>query len=59
MLNKIEVLNLNGKRISEKTINTSEKDIQFNVSNLSTGLYLLKLSNNQSETFTKKLIISD
>ena len=58
-LDKIEVFNLNGRKISRKKINADNKSIQFDVINLSSGLYFIKLSNNQSKTFTKKLIISN
>jgi hypothetical protein len=58
-LDKIEVFNLNGRKISRKKINADNKSIQFDVSDLSSGLYFIKLSNNQSKTFTKKLIISN
>ncbi|WP_019039301.1 T9SS type A sorting domain-containing protein [Psychroflexus tropicus] len=53
----LQLFNLTGQLVFEKSI-TSESELQnIEVSNLKTGLYLLKLSNND-QSLTKKLMIN-
>jgi endonuclease I/chitodextrinase len=49
----VEVFNILGKRISTNTISTSQP--RLDISNLSSGIYLLKISNGESST-TRKII---
>jgi hypothetical protein len=54
-LSTITVINMNGKAVMNKNINYIN-DTKLNVSNLPSGIYILKLSNSK-ETLMKKLII--
>ena len=56
---KMEVIDLNGKTILTKNINLQTGDLvqELNISTLSNGSYLLKVSTNNS-TDTKKFIIN-
>ncbi len=56
-LNKIEVINLNGKTISSFNI-SGRKTFSFNKSHLIPGLYLLKLVANQ-KVITSKVLINN
>ncbi len=49
----IEIFNILGKRIISDEVNSNKKHL--NLSNLNSGIYLIKISNN-SQTITKKLI---
>jgi hypothetical protein len=49
------ILNTSGQILQSKKIKTKE-DLQINVSNISQGIYFLKLSKNQSETNTIRFI---
>jgi len=54
-INKIELFSLQGQLIQQKKINKTKGD--FNTNGLSTGIYLLKLTSNQQQSITKKVII--
>jgi len=53
----IIITSITGERILEKTLNDDQLDIQLNVSNLSSGVYFLSLSNSSKST-TQKIIIT-
>lgn len=55
-VNQIDVYSVIGKRVLSQSINGSNGDINVNVSDLSTGLYIVKLTGNNGERFTKKVI---
>jgi len=49
-INKIEVFDLNGRKVVEKASNT------FSVESLITGIYIIKATNTNNQTISKKLI---
>jgi len=48
--NKVEMFNLSGKLLMQKSFDSGNENIAFNISNLHAGVYLLKLSNNAGTT---------
>jgi glucose/arabinose dehydrogenase len=55
VINKIELFSVQGQLIQQKEVNTTNG--KFNINGLSTGVYLLKLTNNHQQTLTKQVII--
>jgi hypothetical protein len=54
----IELFDLNGRKLFEKNIPPGQKDYEFNVSHLKSGVYCCKISND-GESITQKLIIQN
>ncbi|MBS1652539.1 MAG: T9SS type A sorting domain-containing protein [Bacteroidetes bacterium] len=52
---KVELIDITGKSVILENINGF--DAVINIDNLSSGLYLLKVSNTKGEVYTKKLLI--
>ena len=55
-VNKISVFSVLGKRVLSKSINNQNGDINMNLSSLSSGLYIVEMTGNSGERFTKKII---
>jgi hypothetical protein len=51
----VEIFDLSGKKILNKTIINSNQDLTINVSNLPNGLFILKIRNGES-IYTQKII---
>ncbi len=52
---KVEIIDINGKKLFENYINPYNRSTQINTSNLSNGLYFIRIIN-QNNSFTKKFI---
>ena len=55
-VNKISVFSVLGNKVLSKSINNQNGDINMNLSTLSTGLYIVEISGNNGERFTKKIV---
>lgn len=54
-MNKLSIYNLNGQVLIQKALDIQTKDIELDISHLSTGMYLLKVEGN-SQSIIQKLI---
>lgn len=57
VLNQVSIYDLTGKNILNAIINNSEIDNRINLYGINSGIYLVKISNENSNSVTKKLII--
>jgi len=57
VLNQVRIYDLTGKNILNATINNNELDNRINLSGINSGVYLIKISDKNSSSVTKKLII--
>lgn len=55
-VSKISLYSVLGNKVLSKVISGGNAEIKFDVSALSTGLYILEMSGNNGERFTKKIV---
>jgi len=55
-VSKVNVYSVLGNRVLSKSVNNINGDISLNTSSLSTGLYIIEMTGNNGERFTKKII---
>ncbi len=55
-VNEISLYSVLGNRVLSKTMNNVNGDINIDVNTLSTGLYIIKMSGDNGERFTKKIV---
>lgn len=55
-VSEISVYSVLGNRVLSRTINNEDGDINIDVNTLSTGLYIVRMTGNNGERFTKKII---
>jgi len=55
-VNQITLFSVLGNKVLSKSINNVNGDINMNVSSLSTGLYIVEMTGDNGERFTKKII---
>ncbi len=56
-LKTVEIYSILGKRIKVLESKNSDNNLQFDVSNLNSGIYLLRLNTSDNESITQKIII--
>lgn len=57
-VNLIQIFNIDGRKVLEKTINITDTDIKLDVSSISNGAYIVNLSKNGQNKQTQILIVS-
>ncbi len=55
-VNQLSIYSILGNKVMSKSLNNSNGDISVNVSSLSTGLYIVEMTGNEGQRFTKKII---
>ena len=57
VLNKVEIYNLSGVQIKSINLDSNQSNLSFDVAELSSGMYLLKLYSDQNKTLDRKIIV--
>lgn len=53
IINKVEILNMNGQNVYEQTINQEKSEVELNVSQLPQGVYILKVATENGQEVQK------
>lgn len=53
IINKVEILNMNGQNVYEQAINQEKSEVELNVSQLSQGVYILKVDTENGQEVQK------
>jgi len=56
-LSQVSIYDLTGKKVLNANINNSDLDNRINLSGINSGIYLVKISDDNNNSITKKLII--